>query len=125
MTGELTRPGEPAPIRVKNPLDGLPIGAVPVTRPGDVERAVDRARAAFASWGSLSHRRRRPYLRGLTKKVLRDMDRIAATISAETGKHPGDAMAEVTAALTVMDRYSGKAGKLLRPKRGSSWPFLR
>ena len=123
MTGELTRPGEPAPIRVKNPLDGLPIGAVPVTRPGDVERAVDRARAAFASWGSLSHRRRRPYLRALTKKVLRDMDRIAATISAETGKHPGDAMAEVTAALTVMDRYSRKAGKLLRPKRGSSWPF--
>jgi acyl-CoA reductase-like NAD-dependent aldehyde dehydrogenase len=96
---------------------------MPITDPADVEAAVARSREAFESWGSLSHRDRRPYLRAYAKKVLEEMDRIGEVIVAETGKNRGDALAEVTAALTAMDLYSRSAGKLLARKRGKAWPF--
>ena len=123
MTAELSAPLEPPRIEVTNPLDGRLVGTVPVADPAAVEAAVGRARHAFGSWGAMSHRERRPHLRAYTKKVLSNMDRIAAVIAAETGKNLGDAMAEVTAALTLMDMYSRRAGRLLRLKRGKAWPF--
>jgi acyl-CoA reductase-like NAD-dependent aldehyde dehydrogenase len=121
MTAE---PNEPAgTIEITSPLDGHHVGTAPITDPADVEAAVARARAAFESWGSMTHRERRPYLRAYTKHVLKNMDRIGAIVSAETGKHHGDALAEVTAALTAMDMYSRQAAKLLKPKKGKAWPF--
>jgi acyl-CoA reductase-like NAD-dependent aldehyde dehydrogenase len=110
-------------ITVHNPRDGRVVGEVAVTRPQLVVAAADRARAAFAEWGRLTHAERRPHLRAYTRTVLRRMDHIAETICSETGKHAGDAMAEVAAALTAMDFTARHAIKLLRPKRGGSWPF--
>ena len=111
-------------ITITSPRDGRLIGSVPVAEPDQVEDAVRRARHAFERWGSITHSERRPSLRAYTRTVLANMDRIADTVVAETGKDHGDAMAEVTAALTAMDYYTRNAEKLLRPKRGRSWPFI-
>ena len=123
MTAHLSRSGEPDAIQVTNPVDGKPVGAVPITPPEAVDSAVVRARLAFETWGSLTHKERRRHLRAYTKTVLLEMDRISATVASETGKNPADAMAEVAAALTVMDMFSRKAHKLLKRKPGRSWPF--
>ena len=56
-------------------------------------------------------------------RYIEAMDRIGEVVSAETGKNRGDALAEVTAALTAMDLYSRQAAKLLRTKKGKAWPF--
>lgn len=110
-------------ISITSPLDGHEVGSVPITEPDRVPSAEARARAAFSTWGALTHVQRKRYLRAYTKTVIAGMDRIGETISAETGKDLGDALAEVTAAVTAMDFYSRKAARLLRPKRGGAWPF--
>ena len=123
MTAEPAEPVATRTVEVTSPLHGRAVGSVPVTDPADVEAAVARSREAFNWWGSMTHGERRPYLRAYTKKVLEEMDRIGEVIVSETGKDRGDALAEVTAALTAMDLYSRSAGKLLARKRGKAWPF--
>jgi acyl-CoA reductase-like NAD-dependent aldehyde dehydrogenase len=52
------------------------------------------------------------------------MDRIAVVIRSETGKNMGDAMVETIGALTALDFFTRHAERLLRPKKGTSWPFV-
>jgi len=108
----------------RSPLTGEVAGTVPITEVADVPRVVERSRQAFQGWGALTHAERKPHLRGFAKHVLRSIDRIADVVVAETGKDRGDALAEINTALTAMDFYTRKSAGLLRPKKGSSWPFL-
>lgn len=119
---------DPAPsgrwLTPVSPLTGEPAGVVPVTEPGDVPAAVAAARTAFEEWSALGHGGRRPHLRAFAKHALGSIERIATVISSETGKDPGDAHVEVVGALTVIDFYTRNAATLLRPKKGTSWPFV-
>ncbi|MCP5111097.1 MAG: aldehyde dehydrogenase family protein, partial [bacterium] len=108
----------------RSPLTGEAAGTVPITGTSDVAGAVERSRQAFESWGDLTHAERKPYLRAFAKHVLRSIDRIADVVVAETGKDRGDALAEINAGLTALDFYTRKSAALLRPKKGTSWPFL-
>jgi acyl-CoA reductase-like NAD-dependent aldehyde dehydrogenase len=108
----------------RSPLNGEVVGTAPVTEPDEVAAAVARSREAFITWGAMSHSERKPYLRALAKHVLKSMDRIAEVVVSETGKDPGDARAEIVGGLTVLDFYTRNAKKLLRPKKGTPWPFL-
>jgi acyl-CoA reductase-like NAD-dependent aldehyde dehydrogenase len=107
-----------------NPINGEQAGVVPISEPAEVPGIVAAARAAFAGWADLGHSGRRPYLRAFARHALNSTERIATVIRSETGKDLGDAHAEVVAALTVIDYYTRHAAGLLRPKKGSSWPFL-
>ncbi len=122
MTVEPIRP-DSTTLTIRSPLTGEVVGTVPIATQDDVAAAVAASRDAFGHWGRLTHHERRHALRAYTRRVLKNMDRIADTIHAETGKDRGEAMAEVTAALTAMDYFARRAGKILRPKRGRSWPF--
>lgn len=108
----------------KSPLTGEAAGTVPVTEAEDVAGVVARSRVAFGEWGGMTHAERKPYLRAFAKHVLKSMDRIADLVVAETGKNRGDVHAEVLAGLTAMDFFTRKAGELLEPKKGTSWPFI-
>ncbi len=108
----------------KSPLTGETVGTVLVTEPGDVGAVVDQSRLAFGDWGQLSHAERKPYLRALARHVRHSMDRIATVVSAETGKDPGGSRIEVVGGLTAIDFYTRSAEKILRPKKGTSWPFV-
>jgi succinate-semialdehyde dehydrogenase/glutarate-semialdehyde dehydrogenase len=107
-----------------SPLTGETVGTVPVTEPDDVAAVVERSREAFAGWGAMSHQERKPYLRAFAKHVRRSMDRIAAVVTAETGKDPGGSRIEVVSGLAAIDFYTRSAEKILRPKKGTSWPFV-
>ena len=108
----------------KSPLTGETVGTVPVAEPEDGAAVVARSREAFVGWGSLTHRERKPYLRSFAKHVQRSMDRIAAVVTAEAGKDPGGSRIEVVSALTAIDFYTRGAERILRPKKGTSWPFV-
>ena len=105
-------------------MTGEVAGTVPVTEPADVAAAVAEGHKAFASWGALSRAERKPYLRAFAKHVLHSMDRITDVVRSETGKDRGDGLAEVNAALTALDFFTRNAEDLLRPKRGTSWPYV-
>jgi acyl-CoA reductase-like NAD-dependent aldehyde dehydrogenase len=107
-----------------SPRSGEPVGTVETTSVDGVSDAVQRSGKAFLDWSQLSHRERRPYLKAYKRTVLANMDRIAAVVSAETGKAAGDAyISDVVPALNVMDFYSRTAAKLLRPRRAPIWPY--
>lgn len=118
-----SRDNETRWITPTSPLTGKPAGTVAITEPEDVAAVVERSRRAFDDWGAMTHDERKPYLRAFAKHVLASMDRIAAVIVSETGKNVGDAHAEVIGTLTALDFYTRNAGKLLRRKKGKSWPF--
>jgi succinate-semialdehyde dehydrogenase/glutarate-semialdehyde dehydrogenase len=110
-------------ISITNPRSGEVVGTVTVTEPSGVAAAVEKSRETFTAWGTISPRDRRPMLRAFTKTVLANMDRIADVLVAETGKHRGDALAEVNAALTAMDYVTRTVHRALAPMKGSAWPF--
>ncbi|MDX2343915.1 MAG: aldehyde dehydrogenase family protein [Acidimicrobiia bacterium] len=111
-------------ITPTSPLTGAEAGTVPITEPDDVAAVVTKSHEAFVTWGSMSHAERKPYLRAFAKHVLRSMDRITDVVRSETGKDRGDVLAEVNAALTALDFFTRKAEGLLRPKKGTSWPYV-
>lgn len=111
-------------ISPRSPLTGEVVGTVSVADPSAVADVVAEGRRAFASWGSMSRAERKPYLRAFAKHVLHSMDRITDVVRAETGKDRGDVLAEINAALTALDFFTRNAEDLLRPKRGTSWPYI-
>ncbi len=120
----MTQPAEGRWLTPKSPLTGEPAGTVRVTEPHEVAAAVARSQEAFIEWGAMSHSQRKPHLRAFAKLILRSMDRIASVIVSETGKDVADAHAELIGALVSLDYYTRRAEKLLRPKKGGSWPFV-
>ena len=112
-----------ATITVTNPITGETVGSVRATAPSDVHPIVQKSRETFETWGLLTPSERRPHLRAFTRTVLKNMDRIADVIISETGKHRGDSLAEITAALTVMDYATRTAHRALRSKKGAAWPL--
>lgn len=110
-------------ITITNPITGEEVGTVAAVDPAEVAAVVGKSREAFATWGVIAPRDRKPYLRAFTRTLLHNMDRVADVLVTETGKHRGDALAEVTAALTAMDYVARTVHKALRPKKGGAWPF--
>jgi acyl-CoA reductase-like NAD-dependent aldehyde dehydrogenase len=108
-----------------DPRTGLVAGTVDLTSVDAVPAVVERSRKAFAEWSSLSHAERRAHLRRLKRVVLDEGEHIAQVVRSETGKSIEVAYStDVLPALSVLDFYLRNAEKMLRPKRGGSWPYL-
>ena len=108
-----------------DPRTGLVVGDVDVTPPQDVAGIVDRSRKAFTSWSALTHAERRAHLRRFKRTTLAEGERIAECVSSETGKPLEAAYAtDVLPALSVLDFYLRHAEKILKPRRGGSWPYV-
>ncbi len=90
----------------------------------EAHEAVERARAAFSVWGSLSPVAREPHLRALRRTISRSADRIAEVVCAETGKSRADAvLAEALHAAAHADWCARHATGVLAPRKVSPWPL--
>jgi acyl-CoA reductase-like NAD-dependent aldehyde dehydrogenase len=108
-----------------DPRTGEVVGSVTVTPPDMIPAVVERSHAAFEQWRSLGVEGRRPYLRKLRTVMLDNGRHIAEVIRSETGKALSEAYAfDVLTSLTVVDHYIRHAHRYLRPRHGSSWPFV-
>jgi acyl-CoA reductase-like NAD-dependent aldehyde dehydrogenase len=108
-----------------DPRTGLPVGQVPITPPEDVPAVIERSRKAFDEWKLLSDKERRVMLKRFKHVVLTEGQHIAEVVRSEAGKPLTEAYSlDVVTALTVMDYYIRNAERLLRPRRGRSWPFV-
>ena len=72
-------------ISVVNPATEEVIAQVPAGTPGDADRAVAAARAAFESWGATPPAERGKYLGRIADVLSARADELAETISAEVG----------------------------------------
>jgi acyl-CoA reductase-like NAD-dependent aldehyde dehydrogenase len=108
-----------------NPRTGGLVGAVAVTPPEEVPSIVARSRQAFNSWSDTDHRERRRHLKAFKHTLLANSDRVAQLLHEEVGKDLADAYtSEILPTLNAADYYARKAGRLLRPRRESTFPFV-
>ena len=105
--------GSPVPgtsgrtAKVFNPATGRQSGAVDLASVEEVDRAVQSAKAAFASWRGMSLAKRAELMFAIRELVHARKEDIARILVAEHGKVLSDAMGEVTRGLEVIEFACG------------------
>jgi acyl-CoA reductase-like NAD-dependent aldehyde dehydrogenase len=98
--GKWAFPAAPYDFEIRDPADSTVITVVPLSSRFDVDRAVAAAR--IASQGAWSGRPERDqYLRALVDALAAEREPLARLQSRETGLHPGDSLAAVTATVAA------------------------
>ena len=92
---------------VFNPATGRQSGAVDLASVEEIDRAVQSAKRAFASWRLVSLARRAELLFRIRELVHQNKQEIAKLLVAEHGKVLSDAMGEVTRGLEVIEFACG------------------
>jgi malonate-semialdehyde dehydrogenase (acetylating)/methylmalonate-semialdehyde dehydrogenase len=92
---------------VFNPATGQVSAHVGLADGGEMDRAIAAARAAFPAWSALSPLRRSRVMFKFKELVEKNMDRLAALITAEHGKVFTDARGEVQRGLEVVEFACG------------------
>ena len=92
---------------VFNPAAGRQTGAVDLASVEEVDRAVQVAKNAFASWRTMSLARRAEIFFRIRELVHQHKQEIAELLVAEHGKVLSDAMGEVTRGLEVIEFACG------------------
>jgi succinate-semialdehyde dehydrogenase/glutarate-semialdehyde dehydrogenase len=85
------------------------IASLPDATPADAIAAVNKAAKAFTAWAATPPRVRAEILRGAYERMVRDIDQLAAVITAENGKSPDDARAEIAYAAEFFRWFSEEA----------------
>lgn len=107
---------------VRSPVDGSLLRELPVQGEAEVREAVNRARQPQRAWARMSVADRARRMRRLARVLAERGDEIAASVRAETGKPPSEALAEVVVAVDLIRYYARVAARHLAPRRtGTGW----
>ncbi len=106
-----------------SPVTGKPIAEYPVHGPEEVAEAVAKSSGVQAGWAALPPSRRRDHLLRWKKALATDLDAVARTVAAETGKPAGDAALEVVLALEHLGWAARNAERVLRRRKVSTGLF--
>jgi succinate-semialdehyde dehydrogenase/glutarate-semialdehyde dehydrogenase len=108
-----------------SPLDGSPLGAVPVCDADDVARAVAAARATQHDWAARPLRDRSRIMLRFHDLVLAAQPRLLDLVQLETGKARLSAFEELADVAGTARYYAHSAAHHLRPRRRQgALPFL-
>ena len=100
-------------LEVENPATRQTLCRIPRGAGDDVERAVQAAARAFASWRRIAARERGKQLLRIAELIERDIEGIARTIALETGNAlRTQARPEALAAADIFRYFGGLAGEL-------------
>ncbi|WP_019201562.1 aldehyde dehydrogenase family protein [Tsukamurella sp. 1534] len=100
-----------------DPRTGAEVARFPVADTAAVDAAVARARDAGAWWAGLDPKARRNWLLRFRAELSRRSEKLAAVISAETGKPVDDALLEIMLAIVHLDWAAKNADRVLK-RRG-------
>ncbi|MEO3816255.1 aldehyde dehydrogenase family protein [Plantactinospora sp. B24E8] len=100
-----------------SPATGELAGRFPVAEPEDVDRAVDRARAAADWWAGLGFAGRRTRLSRWRAMLANRLPELADLCHRETGKPVAEAVVEILAAIEHVDWANRNAKRVLGPRR--------
>ena len=113
----VTTTGDRPTAVVASPVDGGPVGQVPVCAPDDVALAVDRARDARRAWAALPIGRRCAVVRRFADLVLEHEDELLDVCQAESGKARISAFVELADVVLTAAYYARTAPAHLRARR--------
>lgn len=118
MSTQTISPAEISEIVSVDPSTGEEIGRVPLMDAPAVSAAVNKARAAQASWAKLSYRERAEFILRARELVLAQLEEISKLISRETGKPGTEAISmEVVPTLDFMHYFAANTENLLDKRR--------
>lgn len=104
-------------ITVTDPTNGERIGEIHSASTAEVQAAVERARAAQPRWAELGPKGRARLLRRWGDLVWEEREALIATIRRETGKNRSMAYSEVLVTDNLLQYYTTRAHRILRPRR--------
>ena len=111
-------PSDQPTFEDRDPRTGELIARVPEHGPADVEAAVDRARAAFATWSELAFPERMEHLLAVRDLILDRAEHIVEVVCRETGKLEAEAVStEILVACELIEFYRRQGAKALRSAR--------
>lgn len=99
-------------IEVTNPATGEVIDTVPAATPEDVKKAVDIAKKAQKEWVKVPVHERADIMMKFLELVQRDHEKLARTLSDETGKPITEARAEIDNIFISFKAFSERAKHL-------------
>ena len=105
-----------------DPATGREICQVARSTRADVERAVERARAAQPAWAATTVTRRGEILRKIAMLMQEHRDAIASLVSRETGKSKKDALGETDAAIEMGFFVAGEGRRFYGQTTTSATP---
>jgi len=117
LAARVTIAAERPQLTVEKPFTGSVLGHVPACTPQDVALALERARAAQASWAATSFADRRRVLLRFHDLVLAHQDEVLDILQLECGKARRHALDEVIDAAIVARYYANTAKCHLRRRR--------
>lgn len=108
INGAFSAPTGPAQAYV-SPITGNALGDRPLASPGDIDRAVQAARAAFdtTGWSTAPPHDRAKLLRRVAQLITEQAAAIAEIDAHETGKPVRGGLREALGAARVFDYYAG------------------
>ena len=120
MPQTVAMPFDPASWRNRSPgdLDN----EFPEVQAADVEASVQRSRAAFPGWRSLTLDERRAALAGCRERIQEKSEALAVLIASETGKPLREARLEIGAVIAKFDLTFADAERWVRDEVVSDGP---
>ena len=101
-----TLPGS-ARIDVASPVTGEAVASVPFASAADVERAIDRAHAAFVAWRTVPAPVRGRLVKRFGELLTEHQDALADLVGVEVGKIVSEARGEVQEMIDICDLAVG------------------
>jgi malonate-semialdehyde dehydrogenase (acetylating)/methylmalonate-semialdehyde dehydrogenase len=121
--------GQAAARPVVSPYTGASIGTIYPASPGDVNRCVEEASKAFATWRAVPIKERTAVLLRLRELLLRDVDALAHSAARESGKLVAEGRAEVLKGIEVLEfaasLQNSDLGGALEVSRGVTCEYRR
>jgi acyl-CoA reductase-like NAD-dependent aldehyde dehydrogenase len=93
-------------IEISSPIDGEPVGVLPITGPDEVERAVAAARDAARSWADTPAADRGGALREAADRLQAGASELAGVHERETGRPRAEAAESIAAAVGTLLQYA-------------------
>ncbi len=112
IDGKAVDSSDGATIDVTNPATGELVDTVPAATAEDVARAVQCAKAAQIEWNKVPVWKRAEYMMAFLDLVERDKEKLARTLSEETGKPITEARAEIGNIPIAFKAFSERAKHL-------------
>jgi len=99
-------------FEVKNPADGLLLGAVPNMGTVEAKRAIQAAHAALPAWRALTAKERSRILRKWYDLIIANADDLATILTTEQGKPLAEAKGEILYGASFVEWFAEEAKRV-------------
>ena len=99
-------------FEVKNPADGLLLGAVPNMGTVEAKRAIQAAHAALPAWRALTAKERSRILRKWYDLIVANADDLAVILTTEQGKPLAEAKGEILYGASFVEWFAEEAKRV-------------